>query len=109
MKPVVFVGDSLGRISAFPEGARRAAGYQLERVQRGLNPDDWKPMTSIGEGVREIRVREASGAYRVIYLASFRDAVYVLHAFAKKTSRTPARDLNLAMARFRELKRRQQR
>ncbi len=109
MKPVVFLGDSLGRIRAFPEGARRAAGYQLERVQRGLEPDDWKPMTSIGEGVREIRVRDATGAYRVMYLASFRDAVYVLHAFVKKAQRTPAPALKLAAARLKELKRRQQR
>ncbi len=109
MKPVVFLGDSLARVRAFPEGARRAAGYQLERVQRGLAPDDWKPMTSIGEGVREIRVREASGAYRVIYLAMFRDAVYVLHAFVKKSQRTPEPDVKLATARLKELKRRQQR
>ena len=108
MKPVVFLGDSLGLIRAFPEGARRAAGYQLERVQRGLDPDDWKPMTSIGEGVREIRVRDTTGAYRVMYLASFRDAVYVLHAFVKKAQRTPAPDMKLATARLKQLKRRQQ-
>jgi phage-related protein len=109
VKPVVFLGDSLGRIRAFPDGVRRTAGYQLERVQRGFDPDDWKPMTSIGEGVREIRVRDTSGAYRVIYVASFRDAVYVLHAFRKKAQRTPGPVLNLAMTRLKELKRRQQR
>ena len=91
---------------AFPQGARRQAGYQVERVQRGLDPDDWKPMTSIGQGVREIRIRDASGAYRVVYLATFVDAIYVLHAFAKKTQRTPTRDLNLAESRLKELKRR---
>jgi phage-related protein len=107
VKPIVFLGDSLAAIRAFPESARRAAGYQLERVQRGFDPDDWKPMKTVGEGVREIRVREASGAYRVMYLAAFRDAVYVLHAFVKKAQRTPARDLKLAAARLKELKRRQ--
>ena len=109
MKSVVFLGDSLVRMRAFPQGARRQAGYQVERVQRGLDPDDWKPMTSIGQGVREIRIRDASGAYRVIYLATFVDAIYVLHAFAKKTQRTPTRDLNLAELRLKELKRRAKR
>jgi phage-related protein len=105
MKPVVFLGDSLDRVRAFPEGARRDAGFQIERVQRGLDPDDWKPMTTVGAGVREIRVRHVSGAYRVIYVASFAEAVYVLHAFVKKTQRTAQRDLDLASARLRELKR----
>jgi phage-related protein len=105
VKPVEFLGDSLARIRAFPKQARREAGYQLERVQRGLNPDDWKPMRSVGRGVREIRVRDASGAYRLIYVATFRDAVYVLHCFVKKTQRTSARDLMLAASRFKELRR----
>jgi phage-related protein len=103
VKPVDFLGDSLRRIRAFPEGARRQAGYQLERVQRGLDPDDWKPMKTIGEGVRD-----ASGAFRVVYVATFADAVYVLHAFAKKARRTPKRDLELAASRLNELKRRAQ-
>jgi len=106
VKPLVFLGDSLARIRAFPEGARRDAGYQLERVQRGLDPDDWKPMKTVGVGAREIRVRDASGAYRVIYIATYRDAVYVLHAFVKKTQRTPQLQLELAASRLKELKRR---
>ena len=106
MKPVIFLGDSLVRLRGFPQGVRRQAGYQVERVQRGLDPDDWKPMTSIGQGVREIRIRDISGAYRVMYLATFADAIYVLHAFAKKTQRTPTRDLQLAELRLKELKRR---
>jgi phage-related protein len=105
MKPVVFLGDSLGRLRAFPERARRDAGFQLDRVQRGLEPDDWKPMKTIGAGVREIRTREASGVFRVVYVATFAEAVYVLHAFQKKTSRTSPRDLELASARLQELKR----
>ena len=105
MKPVEFLGDALDRLRAFPEGARRAAGYQIERVQRGLDPDDWKPMASVGAGVREIRVRDPAGAFRVIYVATFTDAVYVLHAFQKKTRRTSARDLAMADLRFRALKR----
>ena len=105
MKPVEFLGDSLGQIRAFPEGARHDAGFQLELVQRGLDPVDWKPMKSIGPGVREIRVRDAAGAFRVIYLATWADAIYVLHAFQKKTQRTSKRDLMIAEIRFRTLRR----
>ena len=106
MKPVVFLGDSLDIVRSFPGRARRSAGYQLDRVQRGLEPDDWKPMPGIGAGVREIRVRDASGAYRVVYIASLAEAVYVLHAFQKKSQRTLPRDLDLAQLRLRELKNR---
>jgi phage-related protein len=77
MKPVEFLGDSLERLRAFPDRVRREAGYQLDRVQRGLEPDDWKPMSGVGPGIREIRLRDLSGAFRVIYVANFRDAVYV--------------------------------
>ena len=89
-------------IFGLPADARREAGYQLDRVQRGLDPDDWRPMPSIGAGVREIRVRERAGAFRVIYVATFADAVYVLHAFQKKTQQTPKRDMDLAALRLRE-------
>jgi phage-related protein len=105
MKPVVFLGDSVVQLRAFPDGPRRNAGFQLDRVQRGLDPDNWKPMQSIGPGVREIRVRDAAGAFRVIYIAAFAEAVYVLHAFQKKTPRTSARDVVLATSRYRDLKR----
>ena len=105
MKPVVFLGDSVARLRAFPDGPRRNSGVQLDRVQRGLDPDNWKPMQSIGPGVREIRIRDAAGAFRVIYIAAFAEAVYVLHAFQKKTPRTSARDIALASSRYRELKR----
>jgi phage-related protein len=105
MKPVVFLGSSLDDLRVFPDRSRHDAGFQLERVQRGLDPDDWKPMQTIGPGVREIRVRDASGAFRVIYLAAFAEAVYVLHAFAKKTQRAAQRDLALAQSRLKQLKR----
>lgn len=106
MKPVVFVGDSLERLRDFPELPRRLAGFQLDRLQRGLTPDDFKPMKIIGKGVEEIRVRDASGAYRVIYLARTKDAVYVLHAFKKTTQRTSKADIELAQARLMSLDRR---
>jgi phage-related protein len=109
MKPVVFLGDSIARLRAFPDGARRDAGFQVDRVQRGLEPDDWKPMKSIGAGVREIRVRDTAGAFRVVYVATLADAVYVLHAFQKKTPKTSARDIALAQSCYRKLKRSTQR
>lgn len=88
MKSVAFLGDSLAQLRAFPDDARSEAGFQLSEVQRGKDPADWKPMTSIGPGVREIRIRERSGAFRVIYLATLPDSVLVLHVFQKKTERT---------------------
>ena len=88
MKPVRFLGNSLQALRDFPEDARHDMGYQLDRLQRGLQPDDFKPMPVIGQGVEEIRVTEDSGAYRVIYLSRRADAVYVLHAFQKKTQAT---------------------
>jgi len=106
LKPIAFCGDSLNELRAFPEGARQEAGFQLYRVQPGLDPADWKPMATIGRGVREIRIRDEAGAYRVIYIATFTEAVYVLHAFQKKTQRTAKRDGDLAASRLRDLARR---
>ena len=103
MKAVSFLGDSLDEIRSFPVSVRRTVGYQIERVQRGLDPDDWKPMKTVGPGVREIRVRESSGAFRVIYIATLANAVYVLHAFQKKSQTTSKRDLELATERWKRL------
>jgi phage-related protein len=103
MKPVTFLGSSLDDVRAFPIDARRDVGFQIDRLQRGLDPDDWKPMPSVGLGVREIRVRDASGAYRVMYIATLGDTVYVLHAFQKKTRSTPKRDLELTSTRLKSL------
>jgi phage-related protein len=102
LKPIAFLGGSLDDLRGFPPDARRQAGYQLDRVQRGFDPDDWRPMPSIGAGVREIRVRERAGAFRVIYLATFADVLYVLHAFQKKSRQTAKRDVELAAMRLRE-------
>lgn len=100
VKPIEFLGDSLRSLREFPDDAKQDAGYQLDRVQHGLQPDDFKPMPTIGKGVEEIRVRDDSGAYRVIYTARLADAVYVLHAFQKKTQATSKRDIELAKQRF---------
>lgn len=100
IKPIEFLGDSLQRLRAFPNDARQDAGYQLDRVQHGLQPDDFKPMPTIGKGVEEIRVRDDSGAFRVIYTVRLADAVHVLHAFRKTTRATSKRDIDLAKQRF---------
>jgi phage-related protein len=105
MRRLAFVGSSQTDLKNFPEVARRKAGFQLDRVQRGLEPEDWKPMARIGSGVREIRVKETSGAFRLIYVATFAEVVFVLHAFHKKTQRTSMRDIELATTRFKELAR----
>jgi phage-related protein len=102
-KPVEFVGSALDDLRAFPLAARREAGHQIDQVQHGLEPDDWKPMNTVGQGVREIRIRDAAGAFRVIYVAKFADAVYVLHCFQKKTEKTSKTDLDLAGKRYRDL------
>ncbi|MEZ5669902.1 MAG: type II toxin-antitoxin system RelE/ParE family toxin [Alphaproteobacteria bacterium] len=103
LRPVVFRGNALDDLRAFPASARRDAGHQIDRVQRGRDPDDWKPMQAIGLGVREIRIRDEAGAFRVIFVANFADAVHVLHCFQKKTQRTAAKDIDLATKRYRDL------
>lgn len=104
MKPIVWIGGSRVDVRSFPNAARQTAGFQLSKVQHGEEPDDWKPMSSIGPGVREIRIRERSGAFRIIYVAHLKDAIYVLHAFRKKTGKTSTRDLDLARERFRSIR-----
>lgn len=101
-KIIEFLGDSRERLRDFPENAKKRVGIELYAVQIGLEPSDWKPMKSIGAGVREIRVRGGSGAFRVIYLATFPDCVLVLHAFQKKTRKTELRDMNIASKRLKE-------
>ncbi len=103
LKSVVFLGNSLDDLRAFPVSARQEAGHQIDQVQQGNAPDDWKPMPTIGQGVKEIRIRDAAGAFRVIYVAKFADAVYVLHCFQKKTQKTSKPDVDLAERRYRDL------
>lgn len=103
-KPVEFRGSSLDDLRSFPLTARREAGHQLDQVQHGLEPDDWKPMNTVGQGVKEIRIRDTAGAFRIIYVAKFADAVYVLHSFQKKTAKTSKSDLDLATRRYHDLR-----
>lgn len=102
-KPVEFRGSSLDDLRAFPLAAKREAGHQLDQVQNGHEPDDWKPMNSVGKGVKEIRIRDAAGAFRLIYIAKLADALYVLHCFQKKSEKTSKTDLDLVTKRYRDL------
>ncbi|MFZ5927636.1 MAG: type II toxin-antitoxin system RelE/ParE family toxin [Acidobacteriota bacterium] len=102
-KRVEFRGSSLEDLRAFPLAVRREAGHQLDQVQHGREPDDWKPMNTVGQGVKEIRIRDEAGAFRVLYVAKFADAIYVLHCFQKKTEKTSKADVELAAKRYREL------
>jgi len=98
-----FCGSALDDLRAFPATARREAGFQLDKVQTGLDPTDWKSMNTVGQGVREIRIRDRDGAFRVMYVAKFKSAVYVLHCFQKKTQTTSKADLDLAESRYRDV------
>jgi phage-related protein len=103
MKPITFLGSSLKALRAFPDAARQDAGFQLDLLQRGQQPDDFKPMPEAGAGVEELRVWCEQGTFRVIYFARLADAIYVLHAFQKKTQTTAKADIELAARRYREL------
>ena len=102
-RPLSWLGTSLSDVQAFPAEARRVAGYQLRRVQQGLMPTDWKLISTVGRGVTEIRIRGRL-EHRVLYIAKFAEAVYVLHAFEKKTQKTPKAALDIARRRLADLK-----
>ncbi|MGH9425784.1 MAG: type II toxin-antitoxin system RelE/ParE family toxin [Terriglobia bacterium] len=103
MKPVHFVGTSREDLRRLLDSAQETAGFQLFKVQQGKEPDDWKPMSTVGPGVQELRVRDESGAYRVFYVAKFEEAVYVLHVFQKRSQKTARADLELGKSRYADL------
>lgn len=98
-KKLTWLGSSLEDLRCFPDAARRQAGYELYRVQQGSEPSDWRPMPSVGRGVAEIRVHSRL-EHRVMYVASFPEAVYVLHALEKRARKTPRNELELARRRY---------
>ena len=100
-KDIRWLGSSYDDLLKFPEDTRRQAGFQLGKAQAGLDPDDWKPFDEVGQGVREIRIRDRSGAYRVMYVAKFAEAIYVLHCFQKKTQATSKQDKEITKTRYR--------
>jgi phage-related protein len=104
LKPPPFHRDSIDRLRDFPENGRRQTGQELHKVQKSTDPNEWKPMPTIGTGVREIRIRGAGGTYRVLYIATLADAIHVLHVFQKKSRKAPQHDLDIASMRLRQLK-----
>lgn len=102
-KEIRWVGSAYDDVLAFPDEPRRQAGFQLSKVQAGEEPDDWKPFGDVGAGTREIRIRESSGIYRVMYVVKFEEAVYVLHCFQKKTQATSKHDKEIAEVRYRSV------
>jgi len=105
MKSVIWMGRSKEDLKSLPVLIQQAAGFELHKVQIGLEPGDWKPMTTVGPGAREIRLKDASGAYRVLYVASIGARVYVLHCFQKKSQKTGLQDLRLAQERYQQIPR----
>jgi phage-related protein len=101
-KPIAWIGASRDDICSFPDDARRKTGFQLRRVQQGKVPTDFKPIPTVGKAVQEIRIR-TDDAYRIFYVAQFAEAVYVLHAFQKKTQKTSKQDLLVGKQRFQEM------
>ena len=102
-KQIRWVGSAYDDLLAFPTDARKEAGFQLGKVQAGLEPTDWKPFDEVGVGTREIRISDAKGIFRVMYVAKFEEAVYVLHCFQKKTQKTAKSDLDLGRQRFKAM------
>lgn len=100
-KQIRWVGSSCADLLEFPKDSRKEAGFQIGKVQVGLDLDDWKPLDDVGSGIREIRIRDASGIHRVMYVAKFEEAVYVLHCFRKKTQATSQHDKAIASTRYR--------
>jgi phage-related protein len=102
IKPLKFIASSLDDLRNFPDEARRAAGFELHAIQSGLEPSDWKPMQVVGSGVKEIRIH-ILGEWRIIFVAKYHEAVYVLHAFQKKTRKTSRQDIDLARQRYKQI------
>jgi phage-related protein len=99
-RPLIWLGTSLDDLKEFPVEAKKEAGHQLNSVQNGFDPTDWKPFGLIGPGVREIRIKDSHGIFRIMYVAKFVEGVYVLHSFQKKAQKTAKQDIELAKARY---------
>jgi phage-related protein len=101
-KPINWIGSSRDDVRDFPEEAKRKTGLQLRAIQRGEEPVDFKSMSTVGKGVQEIRIR-TENAYRVFYVARFAEAIYVLHAFQKKTQKTTKQDIEIGQQRYQQM------
>lgn len=105
MKNVAFVGNSQEEMQDLPKVIRKAIGFQIHLLQEGLEPDDFKPLPTVGRGVYEIRVRNARGQNtgRCFYVVKFDEAIFILHAFEKKQQKTPKMNLEKGQERYKEL------
>jgi phage-related protein len=102
MKQIIWLGKTHERVKSYSNSVKQEIGYNLEKIQRGLEPSDWKPMLSVGHGVKEIRIHQEN-EYRVLYVAKFAGSIYVLHAFVKKSQQTQKRDIDLTKQRYLEM------
>ncbi len=100
-KEIRWIGSAYDDLLTFPEGSQKEAGFQLGKVQAGIEPDDWKLFNAVGAGVKEIRIKDERSIFRVIYIAKFEEAIYILHCFQKKTQATSKHDIAVAEARYR--------
>ena len=105
MRKVAWVGTSLEEMQELPKAIRKAVGFQIHLLQEGVDPDDFKPMPSVGSGVYEIRVRNELGQNtgRCFYVVKFKEAIFILHAFEKKKQKTPKANLDKGQERYKEL------
>jgi phage-related protein len=99
------MGSSREDLREFPETVQDSLGFELYRVQCGLDPKDWKALTTVGAGLKEIRIRDEAGVFRMIYLATRPEGVYLLHCFQRKRQQTSRADLELAKKRFKAIAR----
>ncbi|VFN03130.1 MAG: Phage-related protein [Candidatus Kentron sp. G] len=99
-KPIFWIGTSYKDLLSFPVRVKQEAGYQLHRIQNGLEPEDWKPVSTIGVGVKEIRIKEKEGIFRILYVARLKNGIYVLHAFQKKTQKVRKQDMDITRVRY---------
>ena len=102
-KEIRWVGSSYDDLITFPKAPRKEAGFQLSKVQAGLDPTDWKPFDEVGAGTREIRISDAKGFFRVMFVAKFEEAVYVLHVFEKRSQKTTKGDIQMTKDRYTDL------
>ncbi len=101
---IAWEGNAKEVVSSFPEEARQNLGFQLRLLQQGQQPTDYRPMSTIGPGVFELRDQDERAWYRVIYLSRVRSVVHVLHSFEKRSRETPAKEIRTARQRFKAVR-----
>ena len=106
MKKLTWLADSRSRVKSFPAGVQDDIGYALYAAQLGEMSTKAKPLHGLGGSVMEIAANEESGTYRAVYTVSIGDAIYVIHAFQKKSKagiETPKSEIELVQQRLKQL------